>query len=93
MNLTQLRATIRAYSENDFPQTVGSGGLTSDEQVDTFIEQAEQRIFNSVQFPNFRKNQTGTLTADNKYLEDASRFSGFVFFGGHYGRKLRVFTK
>ena len=69
MNLTQLRATIRAYSENDFPQTVGSGGLTSDEQVDTFIEQAEQRIFNSVQFPNFRKNQTGTLTADNKYLE------------------------
>jgi hypothetical protein len=69
MNLTQLRATIRAYSENDFPQTVGSGGLTSDEQVDTFIEQAEQRIFNSVQFPNFRKNQTGTLTANNTYLE------------------------
>ena len=69
MNLTELRATIRAYAENDFPQTVGSGGLTSDEQVDTFIQQAEQRIYNSVQFPNFRKNQTGTLTADNKYLE------------------------
>jgi len=69
MNLTELRATIRAYAENDFPQTVGSGGLTSDEQVDTFIQQAEQRIYNSVQFPNFRKNQTGTLTADNTYLE------------------------
>ena len=68
MNLTTLRATIRAYAENDFPQTVGSGGLSSDEQVDTFIRQAEERIFNSVQFPNFRKNQTGNTTADNKYL-------------------------
>ena len=68
MNLTQLRATIRAYAENDFPQTVGSGGLSSDEQVDTFIKQAEYRIYNSVQFPNFRKNQTGTTTADNQYL-------------------------
>ena len=68
MNLTTLRATIRAYAENDFPQTVGSGGLSSDEQVDTFIKQAEYRIYNSVQFPNFRKNQTGTTTADNQYL-------------------------
>ena len=68
MNLTTLRATIRAYSENDFPQTVGSGGLSSNEQVDTFIRQAEERIFNSVQFPNFRKNDTGTATANNKYL-------------------------
>ena len=88
MNLTQLRATIRAYSENDFPQTVGSGGLTSDEQVDTFIKQAEQRIFNSVQFPNFRKNQTGTLTADNKYLEAPvdflASYSLAVITGGSY---------
>lgn len=68
MNLTTLRATIRAYSENDFPNTVGSGGLTSDQQVDTFITQAEERIFNSVQFPNFRKNVTGTGSASNKYL-------------------------
>jgi hypothetical protein len=42
---------------------------TSKEQIDTFIEQAEQRIFNSVQFPNFRKNQTGTLSPSNQYLE------------------------
>jgi hypothetical protein len=68
MNLTQLRATIRAYAENDFPQTVGSGGLTSNEQVDTFIRQAEERIYNSVQFPNFRKNSTGSVTASNKYV-------------------------
>lgn len=68
MNLTTLRATIRAYAENDFPQTVGSGGLTSDQQIDTFITEAEKRIFNSVQFPNFRKNDIGTVTLNNKYL-------------------------
>jgi hypothetical protein len=43
--------------------------FTSKEQIDTFIQQAEQRIFNSVQFPNFRKNQTGVLSPSNQYLE------------------------
>jgi hypothetical protein len=43
--------------------------IYSKEQIDTFIQQAEQRIFNSVQFPNFRKNQTGTLSPSNQYLE------------------------
>jgi hypothetical protein len=47
----------------------GTGTFTSREQVDTFIQQAEQRIFNSVQFPNFRKNQTGVLSPSNQYLE------------------------
>jgi hypothetical protein len=74
MNLTQLRATIRAYSENDFPQTVGSGGLTSDEQVDTFIRQAEERIYNSVQFPSLRKNVVGLTTPSNKYVSTPSDF-------------------
>ena len=75
MNYATLFETIKGYVENDFPDTEFSGStgstvtFTSKEQIDTFIEQAEQRIFNSVQFPNFRKNQTGTLTADNKYLE------------------------
>ena len=75
MNYATLFETIKGYTENDFPNTqfTGSAGstgtFTSKEQVDTFIQQAEQRIFNSVQFPNFRKNQTGTLTASNKYLE------------------------
>ena len=74
MNLTTLRATIRAYSENDFPQTVGSGGLTSDEQVDTFIRQAEERIYNSVQFPSLRKNVVGLTTPSNKYVSTPSDF-------------------
>jgi len=37
-------------------------------QINTFITQAEQRIYNSVQFPSLRKNVTGTATLNNKYL-------------------------
>jgi hypothetical protein len=65
----------RDIVENDFPSTQftdsagGTGTFTSKEQIDTFIQQAEQRIFNSVQFPNFRKNQTGVLSPTNPYLE------------------------
>ena len=75
MNYATLFKTIQGYTENDFPaetlaSSTGSGtvNLTAKEQIDTFIQQAEQRIFNSVQFPNFRKNQTGTTTGNNKYL-------------------------
>jgi hypothetical protein len=75
MNYAQLFETIKGYCENDFPSTQftdsagDTGTFTSREQVDTFIQQAEQRIFNSVQFPNFRKNQTGVLSPSNQYLE------------------------
>jgi hypothetical protein len=37
-------------------------------QINTFITQAEQRIYNSVQFPSLRKNVTGFTTTNNKYL-------------------------
>ena len=49
---------IQSYTENTF-QTV---------DINTFITQAEQRIYNSVQLPALRKNVTGSLTAGNKYL-------------------------
>ena len=68
MNYTQLAGAIRAYVENDFPDTVGTGGLTSVEQVNTFIKEAEQRIFNTVQLLDLRKNVTGNCTSGNKYL-------------------------
>ena len=68
MNYTQLTATIKAYTENDFPQAVGAGGLTSAEQIARFVQQAEQRIYNSIQFPALRKNVTGNATLNNKYL-------------------------
>ncbi len=68
MDYTTLSATLLAYTENSFPETPGSGGLTSTQQVDTFIQQAEQRIYNSVQLLELRKNVTGNVTTDNKYL-------------------------
>jgi hypothetical protein len=66
MNYTELSARIQAYAENEFPASAGA--LTSAQQIATFVEQAEKRVFNTVQFPSLRKNVTGTLTIDNKYL-------------------------
>lgn len=68
MNYSQLVSSIQAYTENDFPDTAGSGGLTSTEQLDTFIEQAETRIYNNVQLLDLRKNVTGNASSGNMYL-------------------------
>jgi hypothetical protein len=70
MNYAQLVASIEAYTENNFPDvTLADGSIeTTKEQVDRFIQQAEQRIYNTVQFPSLRKNVTGTVTQNNKYL-------------------------
>jgi hypothetical protein len=34
-----------------------------------FVTQAEQRIYNSVQFPSIRKNVTSTIAVNTKYLD------------------------
>lgn len=68
MNYTTLSATIQAYVENDFPDTSGTGGLTSAQQIATFVREAEQRIYNTVQLLDLRKNVTGNTTANIKYL-------------------------
>ena len=72
MNYSQLSAAIKAYCENEFPQTVST--VTSVQQINYFIEQAEQRIYNSVQFPSLRKNVTGNMTQGNRYLSCPSDF-------------------
>jgi hypothetical protein len=66
MNYTELSARIQAYAENDFPASAGN--LTSAEQIATFVQQAEDRIYNSVQLPSLRKNVTGVCTIGNTYL-------------------------
>jgi hypothetical protein len=58
MNYAALVTAISTYTENTFPTTA----------MNTFITQAEQRIYNTIQFPSLRKNVTGTVTASNKYL-------------------------
>jgi len=71
MDYTQLVASIEAYTENNFPDiTLADGAIeTTKEQIDRFIQQAEQRIYNNVQFPFLRKNMTGNIQAGNKYLQ------------------------
>ena len=80
MTYNELFETIKGYTENDFPNTQYSdptavdGTFSSKEQLDTFIRQAEQRIYNSVQFPSIRKNVTGVTTNGNKYLSSPGDF-------------------
>jgi len=80
MNYATLFTTIKGYLENEFPDTsfTGSSGsattLTSAEQINTFITQAEQRIYNTVQFPALRKNVTGSTSTNNKYLNCPNDF-------------------
>ena len=72
MDYVSLSNAIKAYLENEFPQTVSS--VTSVEQINYFIQQAEQRIYNSIQFPSLRKNVTGTTTQNFPYLSAPGDF-------------------
>jgi hypothetical protein len=60
MNYVQLYQAIQDYSENTEALFVAN--------IPTFVKEAEERIYNSVQIPSLRKNVTGTLTSSNKYL-------------------------
>lgn len=60
MNYTELKNAIIAYTENQDP--------SFEAEIPVFVKQAEQRIYNSVQFPSLRKNVTGSTTSSNKYL-------------------------
>jgi hypothetical protein len=94
MNYSTLFTTIKGYLENDFPATAftgstgGSVSFTSVEQINTFITQAEQRIYNTVLFPALRSNVTGTTSANNKYLNCPGDFLAvysMAVVDGHWG--------
>ena len=74
MNYATLFQTIQAYVENDFPDTAvidtsrSAATFQDKTQIDTFIQQAEQRIHNSVQVPDLRKAASAAFTASNKFL-------------------------
>ena len=59
MNYTELKANIKDICENEF----------SEDALAMFTKQAEQKIYNTVQLPAIRKNETGALTIGNKYLQ------------------------
>ena len=60
MNYTELVAEIQNYTQNYETTFVAT--------IPTFVTQAEERIYNTVQIPPLRKNVTGGVTAGNKYL-------------------------
>jgi hypothetical protein len=60
MNYAALSANIQAYTENTEANFVA--------EIPVFVQQAEQRIYNTVQFPSIRKNVTGVMSTNNKYL-------------------------
>jgi hypothetical protein len=92
MNYSELSSAIQTYTENNFPAITlaDSSTVSSTSQINRFIEQAEQRIYNSVQFPSLRKNVTGTVTVNNKYLSCPNDFLAsyslavFPYGGGDY---------
>jgi len=66
MNYTQLTAAICDYTQSFETDFVAN--------LPVFVKQAEQRIYNSVQFPSLRKNVTGSVTPTNKYLSCPNDF-------------------
>jgi len=80
MTYTELVTEVSNYLENTFPTDV----------MNTMIKQAEQRIYNTIQLANLRKNVTGTISANNKYLSCPDDFLSvyslalFPVAGGEY---------
>ena len=60
MNYAALTTLIQQYCESTETTFVAN--------IPTFVQLAEERIYNSVQIPAIRRNQTGTLSTNNKYL-------------------------
>ena len=60
MNYATLTALVQQYCESTEPSFVAN--------IPTFVQLAEERIYNSVQIPAIRRNQIGTLSINNKYL-------------------------
>ena len=59
MNYSELCYNVKDICENEF----------TDSQLAMFAQQAEQKIYNSVQIPALRKNVTGTFTSGSPYLQ------------------------
>ena len=64
MTYLELCTAIQDYVENSF----------SSDQLALFTKEAEQRIYNSIQLPDLRKNVTGVITLHNKYLQCPNDF-------------------
>ena len=81
MTYNELFIAVKDYLQNDFPTNTwtdiaGTGVAVSEStsQINFFIQQAEGRVYNTVQIPALRKNVTGVTTDGNKYLSCPTDF-------------------
>jgi len=86
MNYTQLKAAIQSYTENYETEF--------ESYIPTFVQQTETRVYNTVQIPSLRRNQTGTLTSNNKYLSAPGDFLSVYSMAviQNYGLSNEVYT-
>jgi hypothetical protein len=63
VNYAELSANIQEIIEQPFTPA----------QIALFVQQTEQKLYNIVDLPAMRKNQTGSVTSGNKYLTMPSR--------------------
>ena len=68
MTYAELVAQIQSYTEDEY----------STVDVNTFITQAENRIFNSVNIPALRRNDTGVVDFANKFLNFPDTLAGYL---------------
>jgi hypothetical protein len=66
MDYAALSDAIKAYTENYEDSFVAN--------IPVFVQQAEQRIYNTVQFPSLRKNVMGSVSNTTPYLSSPSDF-------------------
>lgn len=66
MNYSELTAQIQNFTENYSTEFTAT--------IPTFVQQTEQIVYNTVQLPALRKNVTGNVTANNKYLATPSDY-------------------
>ena len=66
MNYAELTQAIEDYTENYETSFIAN--------IPVFVQQAEQRIYNSVQFPSIRKNMTGVVSTTTPYLSAPSDY-------------------
>ena len=66
MNFTQLSNAIQAYTENTEANFIA--------EIPVFVQQAEQRIYNTVQFPSLRKSVQGVMSSSSPYLAAPADF-------------------
>jgi len=64
--LATLKTAIQDYLETDETTFVNN--------LNTFIEQAEERILKAVQIPDQRKNVSGNVSQDNRFLTTPNDF-------------------